>query len=402
MSELPPVHRRRLESVSFLALVIITSAVFFWMIRAFIWPVFWAGILAVLFHGIHTRLVTACRNRATPAALLSMLAVVIFVVLPFALVGGAIARQALLLYRGIASGEISVQGPIDMLERSLPAVSGFLRRYGVDLAQLRVSVQELAASATQIVATRALSVGQDALTATLLFVLMLYLLFYFFRDGASIVARIVHVLPVGEERRIRLLLKFTQVVRATVKGNLIVAVVQGGLLTLLFWIIGIQTALFWGVVTAVLSLLPAVGASFVWLPGAAIMFATGQVGQGVVVLLGGVVITAAENVLRPVVIGRDTQMPDYLILVSTLGGIMVFGLAGFVAGPVIAALFLVLWELFAEEYGRADGRRDLLGGVASGPPSVTERPQAPAVDTDGAPLLEQTERTPHQSVDRTY
>lgn len=354
MSHLPPVHRRRLESASFLALVLITSAVFFWMIRAFVWPVFWAAILAVLFHGIHARLLAACRGRATPAALLSMLAVVIFVVLPFVLVAGAIARQGLLLYRGIASGEISVQGPVDMLERSLPAVSGFLARYGVDLAQLRVSVQELAASATQIVATRALGMGQDALTATLLFALMLYLLFYFFRDGAGIVARIVRVLPLGEERRTRLLLKFTQVVRATVKGNLIVAVAQGGLLALLFWIVGIDTALFWGVVTAVLSLLPAVGASFVWVPGAIIMLATGQVWQGLVVLLGGLSITATENVLRPIVIGRDTKMPDYLILVSTLGGIMVFGLAGFVAGPVIAALFLVLWDLFAEEYVRSD------------------------------------------------
>lgn len=192
-------------------------------------------------------------------------------------------------------------------------------------------------------ATRALGVGQDALTATLLFALMLYLLFYFFRDGAGIVARIVRVLPLGEERRTRLLLKFTQVVRATVKGNLIVAVVQGGLLTLLFWIVGIDTALFWGVVTAVLSLLSAVGASLVWVPAGIIMLATGQLWQGVVVLIGGVLITVTENVLRPVVIGRDTKMPDYLILVSTLGGIMVFGLAGFVAGPVIAALFLVLW-----------------------------------------------------------
>jgi predicted PurR-regulated permease PerM len=354
MSHLPPVHRRRLESASFLALVLITSVLFFWMIRAFVWPVFWAAILAVLFHGIHARLLAACRGRATPAALLSMLAVVIFVVLPFVLVAGAIARQGLLLYRGIASGEISVQGPVDMLERSLPAVTGFLARYGVDLDQLRVSMQDLAASATQIVATRALGVGQDALTATLLFVLMLYLLFYFFRDGARIVTRIVRVLPLGEARRTRLLLKFTQVVRATVKGNLIVAVVQGGLLALLFRIVGIDTALFWGVVTAVLSLLPAVGASFVWVPAAIIMLATGQVWQGAVVFLGGLAITAAENVLRPIVIGRDTKMPDYLILVSTLGGILVFGLAGFVAGPVIAALFLVLWDLFAEEYVRPD------------------------------------------------
>ncbi|MFP4624135.1 MAG: AI-2E family transporter [Gemmatimonadota bacterium] len=354
MSRLPRVHRRRLESATFLTLLLLTSALFFWMIRAFVWPVFWAAILAVLFHGIHARLLAVCRERATPAALLSMLAVVIFVVLPFILVGGAIARQGLLLYRGIAAGEIRVQGPIDMLERSLPTVAGFLDRYGVDLAQLRVSAQELASSATQIVATRALGVGQDALWITAMFALMLYLLFFFFRDGDRIVARIAGVLPLGVERRSRLLLKFTEVVRATVKGNLIVAVAQGGLLAMLFWIVDVRTALFWGVVTAVLSLLPAVGASFVWGPGAIIMLATGQLWQGLVVLLGGVAITAAENVLRPIVIGRDTNMSDYLILVSTLGGIMVFGLAGFVAGPVIAALFLVLWDLFAEEYVRSD------------------------------------------------
>jgi predicted PurR-regulated permease PerM len=374
MNNVPPVHRRRLESASFLALVLMASAIFFWMVRAFVWPVFWAAVLAVLFHRIHTRLLAVCRGRATPAAVLSMLAVVMFVVLPFAMVAGAIGRQGLLLYRGIAAGEINVQGPIDMLERSLPAVSRFLARYGVDLDQLRVSVQDLAASATQVVATYALGVGQDALWVMVLFALMLYLLFFFFRDGERIVARMARVLPLGEARRTRLLLKFTEVVRATVKGNLIVAAAQGGLLALLFWIVGIQTAVFWGVVTAVLSLLPAVGASLVWVPGAIILLATGQIWQGLVVFLGGVAITAAENVLRPIVIGRDTRMPDYLILVSTLGGIMVFGLAGFVAGPVIAALFLVLWELFAEEYIGADPEAVPGTEAASPPPPAAHTP----------------------------
>jgi predicted PurR-regulated permease PerM len=354
MGVLPPVHRRKLESAAFLALVLAATAIFFWMIRAFVWPVFWAAILAVLFHRIYTWLLAACRGRSAPAALLSILVVVLLVVLPFTLVVGAIARQGLLLYRGIAAGEIAVHGPIDTLERWLPHVSDFLARYGVDMIQLRVSVQELAAAATRLVATRALGIGQDALWVTILFALMLYLLYFFFRDGERIVERVSRVLPVGEERRNRLLLKFTQVVRATVKGNLIVAVVQGGMVALLFWIVGIQTAVFWGVIAAVLSLLPAVGASFVWVPAAIVLFATGQIWQGVVVFIGGVLITATENVLRPIVIGRDTRMPDYLVLVSTLGGIAVFGLAGFVAGPVIAALFLVLWELFGEEYARLE------------------------------------------------
>jgi predicted PurR-regulated permease PerM len=274
--------------------------------------------------------------------------------LPFALVLSALARQGLLLYQAIASGEINVQGPIDVVERFLPAVTQFLTGYGVDIAQLRVSVQDVAAATTQFIATRALAAGQNALWVTLLFGLMLYLLFFFFRDGERIVASVGRVMPLGGDRGRRLVQKFAQVARATVKGSLIVAVVQGGLGVIMFWVVGIQTAVFWGVVMAVLSLLPAVGAGLVWLPAAIILFAGGQIWQAVLVLLGGLfVIGLVDNLLRPIVVGRDTKMPDYLVLISTLGGIAAFGLAGFVAGPVIAALFLVMWELFAEEYSPA-------------------------------------------------
>lgn len=351
MRPLAEIRRRKLESVTFLALVLFTTALFAWMIRAFLLPVFWAAVFAVLFQGIHARLLRVCRGQRNPAALLATLTVVLFVVLPFALVLGAIARQGLLLYQGIASGEINVHGPIDMIERSLPAVARFLAGYGVDIDQLRVSLQNVAATATQFIAERALAAGQNALWVALLFGLMLYLLFFFFRDGERIVAGVARVLPLGEDRRHRLLLKFAQVARATVKGSLIVAAAQGGLGGILFWIAGIQTAVFWGVVMAVLSLLPAVGAGLVWVPAAIVLFAGGHIWQAVLVVIGGVfVIGLVDNVLRPIVVGRDTKMPDYLILISTLGGIAVFGLAGFVAGPVIAALFLVMWELFAEEY----------------------------------------------------
>jgi predicted PurR-regulated permease PerM len=351
MRPLGDIRRQRLEGVVFLALLLFATVLFLWTIRAFLLPVFWAAVFAVLFHRVHDRLIATCRGRRTPAAVLATLSVVVFVVLPFGLVLAALARQGLRLYQGIASGEIKVHGPIDLIERSLPAVSGFLERYGVDTTQLRVSVQEVAASAAQFIAARAVAVGQDALWVTVLFGVMLYVLFFFFRDGERIVAGVARVLPLGEDRRLRLLLKFAQVARATVTGNLVVAATQGALGALLFWAVGIETAVFWGVVMAVLSLLPAVGAGLVWLPAAIILGTRGQLGRAVVVVLGGVfVIGLVDNVLRPILVGRDTRMPDYLVLVSTLGGIAVFGLAGFVAGPVVAALFLVMWELFGEEY----------------------------------------------------
>jgi len=313
--------------------------------------VFWAATCAVLFQRIHGRLLRVCRGRRAAAAVLATITVVLFVVLPFALVLAAIAQQGLLLYQAIASGQVNVQAPIDLIERLLPSTTRFLERYGVNIEQLRLSVQEVAAGLTHAIAARALAAGRDVLLLILLFGLMLYLLFFFFRDGDRIVAAVMRVAPLGEDRKHRLLLKFAQVARATVKGTLIVAVAQGGLGAIIFGVVGIRTAVFWGVLMAVLSLLPAVGAGLVWLPAAIILFAGGHVWQGLVVLLGGVfVIGLVDNLLRPIVVGRDTKTPDYLILISTLGGLAAFGLAGFVVGPFIAAGFLVLWEMFAEEY----------------------------------------------------
>lgn len=374
---LQDVRVRRLETVTFLALVVVTTAAFAWLVRAFLFPVFWAAVFAVLFQPAHARLLRACRGHRNPAAFLATLTVVLLVVLPFAAILGAIARQALLLYQGIVSGEINVQAPIEIIERTLPAVADFLARYGVSITQLRAAVQDVAAAATQFIAARALAAGQNVLLLTVLFGLMLYLLFFFFRDGERIVTGATRVVPLGEDRKRRLLSKFVQVARATIKGNLIVAAVQGGLGAVLFLMVGIQTAVFWGVVMAILSLLPAVGAGLVWLPAAIILIASGAVWQGVVVILGGVfVIGLVDNFLRPIVVGRDTKMPDYLILISTLGGLAAFGLAGFVAGPVIAALFLVLWEMFAEEYEL----REPVAAVPAAPPPAPP-PASDASDT---------------------
>ncbi len=350
---------RKLETFTFLAVVLLATGLFFWVIHPFFSPLFWAAVFALLFQRMHARLLRAFRGRRAAAALVATLATVLFVVLPFAAVVAALARQGLLLYQGLASGEISVQAPIDLMERWLPAVGRLLERYGIDAEQLRISLQQVAARVTESVARWALAAGQNVMLLALLFGLMLYVLFFFFRDGERIVDHVMRVLPLGEERKQRLLRKFAEVARATVKGTLIVAVVQGGLGAILFAVVGIQTAVFWGAIMAVLSLLPAVGAGLVWLPAAVILFAGGQVWQGLFVLLGGVfVIGLVDNVLRPIVVGRDTKTPDYLILFSTLGGIAAFGVAGFVAGPVIAALFLVLWDMFGEEYAQ----RTLLAG----------------------------------------
>ena len=194
---------------------------------------------------------------------------------------------------------------------------------------------------------------------------MLYLLFFLLRDGDDLARRIKDAIPLRPEQQRALFDKFTVVIRATVKGNVVVAVLQGALGGLIFWLLGIHAPLLWAVVMAVLSLLPAVGAALVWLPAAIYLLAAGHVWQGVLLIGYGVlVIGLVDNFVRPVLVGKDTQMPDYVVLVSTLGGIAIFGFNGFLIGPVIAAMFIAVWGTFSCVETGSEFRRPLTPSSA--------------------------------------
>ena len=167
------------------------------------------------------------------------------------------------------------------------------------------------------------------------------------RDGKALADRIKRVVPLRADQKAALFGRFADVVRATVKGGILVAIAQGTLGGLAFWFLGIHAPLLWAVLMAFLSLLPAIGSGLVWVPVAIYPLASGAVWQGVALIVYGVlVIGLVDNLLRPFLIGKDAKLPDYVVLISTLGGIEVFGLNGFVIGPVIAAMFMVTWESF--------------------------------------------------------
>jgi predicted PurR-regulated permease PerM len=346
---------RNLEGRVFLVIVLLTTAIFLWMVRAFLMPVFWAAVFAILFRPVHLRLAELLRGRTVIAALLTTLLVVFAVLIPVGLIIASVAQQALALYQQIASGAIDLSAPVVWVEQYLPRLMGVLAEYGIGTAQVYGAVQSTAIAVTQWFAGQALTIGQNIVMVTLMFVLMLYFLFFFFRDGDRLVQAAIRALPMGDERERQLFRKFAEASRATVKGTLVIAVIQGTIGGILFAVVDIQAALFWGVVMGILSLLPAVGPALVWGPAAIIQFVTGGIWQGILLVVAGtIVIGLVDNVLRPILVGREIRMPDYLILLTTLGGISAFGLAGFVLGPIIAALTLVLWEMFSDEYAPLD------------------------------------------------
>ena len=344
-----------LRDRAFLLLLLLVSVAFAWILWPLYGAVLWGTILAVVFAPLNRRLTRRFGGRRTLAAVLTLVLVVVIGILPVTFVGALLVDQATDLYARVKSGELNLAEHFQRIVQALPGWAGrLLERF--DLAELATVQQRLSEGlmrGSQFFAAQALTVGQRTFDVVVSFFVMLYLLFFLLRDGDELVRRIRAAVPLSAEHQRALADNFTLVIRATVKGTVVVAIVQGALGGFMFWMLGIQGALLWGVVMAVFSLLPAVGTAIVWIPVAVYFLATGALWSGLLLIGYGVlVIGLVDNVLRPVLVGKDTRMPDYVVLVATLGGLAVFGANGIVLGPIIAALFLAAWNIVSTSQPR--------------------------------------------------
>lgn len=340
-------EQQAIQRAWFLIVLAVVTLAFLWLTLDFIGPVFWAAVLAVIFNPLQRQLEVVLGGKKTSAALVSLLIIVLVVFVPLILLGVAVSQEALTLYNRIQDGSVDVQ---EYVTRISPMVRDLSLRLGIEPGSIQQRIYQAAGMAAQTIATQAVVVGQNLLSVIAKTALMLYLLFFFLRDGDDLVGVLGDAIPMGVSRQRTLFSQFASVTRATLKGSLLIGLVQGALGGLLFFALGLRAAVFWGVIMAMLSLLPLVGPAIVWAPAAIYLMLTGSITKGIILVIGGaLVVGTADNVLRPLVVGRETRMPDYMVLLSTLGGLSVFGAAGFVAGPVLAALFLSVWDMFAQE-----------------------------------------------------
>src|SRR5689334_6495235 len=345
-----PVNSRAIEDKAFWLLVVVVSVAFAWILWPFYGAIFWAAVLAVLFTPVYRNLASSMRQRRTPAALLTVLVIFVLVILPSVLITSLLVQEALAVFTRIKSGDIKPALYFQQIVSALPSwLTSVLDRFELtNLASLQQRVSDSLSKGLQVIGAQAFNLGQNTFDFIVSFFIMLYLLFFLLRDGETLAQRVKAAVPLRERLQRNFAERFATVIRATVKGNIVIAIIQGTLGGIAFWFLGIQAPLLWGVVMAFLSRLPAVGAAIVWIPVAGYLFATHAIWQGIFLIVVGVgVIGLVDNFMRPILVGKDTQMPDYVILISTVGGIAIFGINGFVIGPVIAAMFMASWDVVA-------------------------------------------------------
>lgn len=346
---------RTIQSGFFIALLAIVTLTFFVLVRGFFEPIVWAATLAVVFYPLYKRILGRVGGRETVATLLTVVIILLAVILPVSGLGIAVVSQGQGLYAQATEQGYDVERVVAYYERTLPLVRETLGAAGINANRIEETISNAAASIGQFVAAHALTYTQSALTLAVMFVVMLYLLYFFLKDGPRILRAMMKAFPLGDEHERKLLTRFADAARATLKGSIIVGIVQGALGGLAFAFLGIQGFIFWGVVMMVASLIPTFGTALVWLPAAIILLATGHPYKALILFLwGSLVISMVDNFLRPALVGRETQVPDWIVLLTSLGGIAVFGFSGILIGPIVAALFLTTWQLFAEEFDYAE------------------------------------------------
>ena len=348
-----------------LFLLLFISAVFFAMIRYFFMAIVLAALFSALAMPVFNRFERWFRGRKSLSASMTIVTLLLIVFLPFAALLGIVAKQAIRISR-IAVPWVQQQilepGAFDQQLRTLSFYPE-LQLYRTEIFQ---KAGEFASSTGSMLFNSISTFTLSAVNDILIFFIFLYTMFFFLRDGKQLLAQFLSYLPLRQTDQNRLLDKFLSVTRATIKGTMVVGAVQGSLAGFALHFAGIDSALFWGTIMSVFSILPVLGSALVWVPAAIYLAATGQYPEAIGVLLFcSIVVGQIDNILRPMLIGRDTQMPELLIFFGTLGGIGLFGVFGFILGPIVAALFMTIWEMYSETF--SDNLADIKGDKPAEP-----------------------------------
>ena len=384
-------QQNRLFHGAYILFLVLITISFLYLLSPYYTAIFWALIFSVVFRPVYRHLLNVLPNRRNIAALLTLIIATLTAIIPLSFIAASVATEVAGLYNRIQSGELNLGLYADQIFDNLRVfVKEILERYQInDVFGLRDKLLAFTNQAARLLTTEIVSISQNTFSFLISSGIMLYLMFFLLRAGLAIQPYVKRLIPLHGEHKTHLFEKFITVIRATVKGNLLVAMAQGALGGIIFAILGIQGAILWGVLMAFLSLLPAIGAAIIWFPVAIYFLVTGSVIEGVVLIVFGFgVIGLVDNILRPILVGKDTKLPDYIVLITTIGGITAFGINGFVVGPLIAALFFAFWDQSPDVF-ESLSKKETSVMVSSNELEDTEEPAIPTLG-ESSPLVQKT------------
>lgn len=340
----------KVQNIVFFTALVLVTILFLYLLKPFFFPLFWAAVIAGIFNPLFRRL-NAKLNRPTVSSAMVLMAVIFIIILPGGIIGSLLFTESVQIYSSLdPAGGDDIGKSIENITRTIKN-NPYIVRFHIDEKFLTEKFAEIARSVSNFIFEQVTNLTQNTLLFVVQFAVMLYTLFFFIRDGERFLSKVMKLFSFGENRERILYERFVATARSTLKVTLIIGGLQGTLGAIAFFITGIEGVLLWGLVMVFMAIVPVVGCSIVWAPAGVIMLLTGRIWEGVLILTFGVfVISMVDNLLRPILIGRDVQMHPLLIFLSSLGGISLFGISGFVIGPIITSLLLAIWAMYDQFY----------------------------------------------------
>lgn len=338
---------KKIQSYTFIGLLIGITLIFFWMLRPYIYAIFWAAIMATIFYPVNRFILgkIGSKRKSLAASITMILAILVFLI-PLAGISSLVVNQAVNIYQEFGNEDTynQVSGYLqDVLE--LPYIKDLVGQINI-----REKLAEWSSAISGYAYRILTSWGQNTLQFVIQFFIMLYALYYFIKDGDSILKQLMYIAPLGDKNEKKLYTDFVSTSKATLKGTLLIGLIQGTLGAVAFLITGIPGFAFWGLVMVILSIIPSVGASLVLIPAAIIMLLLGNIWQAIVIIIFVVIVSLVDNFLRVPLVGKDIQMHPLFIFFATLGGLLAFGISGIIIGPIITSFLLSVWGIYKKKY----------------------------------------------------
>lgn len=345
---------KKIQSATFFILLASVSLFFIWLIKPYIYPIFWAAVIAVLFRPLFLKLLPKLKNKKNLSATITMCIAMLVILLPLIAIASMVIKQSIDIYNQFGNTETLVQIS-NKIQNYLE--QPIIKKIAGDI-NVKDSLLKWSSNISSFIYTFIANASQNTIKFVIQFFIMLYTLYFFLKEGDIFLKKIMYLLPLGDKYEKILYRRFVATSKATLRGTMLIGLIQGTMGGLALFFTGVPGSVFWGVVMVFLCMIPSIGTAIILIPSAIILFILGSFWQAVILIIVMFVSSFIDNILRASVVGKDAQMHSLFIFFATIGGLLAFGITGVIIGPVITAFLLSMWQIYMEKYKSDLARAD--------------------------------------------